>query len=104
MPATSKSAPAVKSPVAEVPAPVPHASGARTRLPLSMSQQRFLLSVLAVVALLGSLAFVATVKMDGDVKTAIIAIIGTSLVGQVKDAFRHYFPGGQADQPSSSGK
>lgn len=73
--------------------------------PLSMSQQRFLLTLIALAALLGSLYEAATMtNMVPDVRTAVLTIISTALVGTVRDAFKHYFPGGQADQPNPPAK
>lgn len=72
----------------------------RARPPLSMAQQRFLLTLIALGTLLGSLYEAATMtNMVADVRTAVLTIISTALVGTVRDAFKHYFPGGQADQP-----
>lgn len=75
----------------------------RHKPPLSMGQQRFLLTIVALVALLGSL-YVTAQYMTGDIRTAVLTILTTSLAGPLRDAFRHYFPGGKADQPDTPAK
>jgi hypothetical protein len=97
-------APAAATPAAlPDPAPVSTAGKGRPKTPLTMAQQRFVLTIVALLALLGSL-YVTAAVLTGDIRTAVLAILVTSLGGPVRDAFHHYFPGGQADQPAGPGK
>jgi hypothetical protein len=80
----------------------PDKSG-RPKPPRSMAQQRFVLTIVALVSLLGSL-YVTAVYMTGDFRTAILTILTSALAGPLRDAFRHYFPGGKADQPDTPAK
>lgn len=106
MPAAPKPAAApAAAPETALPAEAVTLKPGKHKPPLSMSQQRFLLTLIALVALLGSLYEAATMKdMVADVRTAVLTIISTALVGTVRDAFKHYFPGGQADQPTPPAK
>lgn len=70
----------------------------RTKPPLTLSQQRFRLTLLLLATVTAAVVATAYFKPDASVQTAIFTAIGTAFLGPLKDAFRHYFPGGQADQ------
>lgn len=95
-----------KAALAAAPAadPTPGAKPQRHISPLTMAQQRFILTLLSLAALIGSVFGVLYYFEKSKDASAAFSIISAVLVGNVRDAFRHYFPGGQADQPSSSTK
>jgi hypothetical protein len=87
------------------PEPVPAAAKpTRRRDPLTMTQQRFVLTLLSLAALIGSVFGVLYYFDKSKDASAAFSIISAVLVGNVRDAFRHYFPGGQADQPAPPAK
>lgn len=100
MAAATKPAPA---PVA-APDPAPQAmtlKPERHKPPLSMAQQRFILTLLSLAALIGAVFGVLYYFDSSKDASAAFSIISAVLVGNVRDAYRHYFPGGQADQPGA---
>lgn len=94
------STPAKAAPAAAPAGPAPTHDPKPPRAALTLSQQRFRLLLLLVGTVTGAVAAVAYFKPDASVQTAIFTVIGTGFLGPLKDAFRHYFPGGQADQAS----
>lgn len=69
----------------------------RRRDPLTMTQQRFILTLLSLVALIGSVFGVLYYFDKSKDASAAFSIISAVLVGNVRDSYRHYFPGGAAD-------
>lgn len=71
------------------------------RGPLTLAQQRFRLLLLEMTVVVGAIVAVAVFKPDGAIQTAIFSTLGVGFIGPLKDAFRHYFPGGSADDSST---
>lgn len=93
---------------ATTPAPAPaaapelHATKAKAhRDPLTLSQQRFILALLSLAALIGCVFGVLYYFEKSPQASAAFSIISAVLVGNLRDAHRHYFPGGKADDPTT---
>lgn len=81
---------------ASAPAPSPEPKKTRAKPPMTISQQRFVLAIMAIVALLIALAWVGWMaahdKADNSFLASVLLIISTVLGGAVTMAFHHLFP------------